>query len=165
MFRKLLLIILLLSNTVALSNLGEQREKLNEIATCITLAAHQYRLDPLVLLAIKYVESSDWLQVAPRQNSNGTWDLGLMQINTVWESVLSENGISRSDLEEPCKNIAVGAWILAKKIDRHGLWGGVGRYHSGTPRLSQRYSDKVKAVWKELKARQLYLESTESYWE
>lgn len=162
--RYLLLPVLLINTTTVLANINDQ-EKLNEVAICITVAAHQYHLDPLVLLAVKYVESSNKLDIAPRQNSNGTWDFGLMQINTVWETVLSKNGINRADLEDPCKNIAVGAWILAEKIDRYGLWEGVGRYHSNTPHLLQRYRDKVKAVWEELKIKQSYLQDINRYTE
>ena len=132
------------------ANVNTKTDLSSDIAVCIATAAHQYALDPLLLLAVKYVETADRTDTPIRYNKNGSWDIGLMQINTVWKDTLSRHGISSADLEIPCKNIAVGAWILADKIKQKGIWEGVGSYHSNTPRLSQRYRDKVKAVWDEL---------------
>ena len=132
------------------ANVNTKTDVSSDIAVCIATAAHQYALDPLLLLAVKYVETADRTDTPIRYNRNGSWDIGLMQINTVWKDTLNRHGISAADLESPCKNIAVGAWILADKIKQKGIWEGVGSYHSNTPHLSQRYRDKVKAVWDEL---------------
>ena len=132
------------------ANVDTKADLTSDIAVCIATAAYQYELDPLLLLAVKYVETADRTDTPIRHNTNGSWDIGLMQINTVWRDTLDRHGLSFSDLEIPCKNIAVGAWILADKIKLKGIWEGVGSYHSNTPHLSQRYRDKVKAVWDEL---------------
>ena len=132
------------------ANVNTKTDLSSDIAVCIATAAHQYALDPLLLLAVKYVETANRTDTPIRYNKNGSWDIGLMQINSVWKDTLSRHGISSADLEIPCKNIAVGAWILADKIKQKGIWEGVGSYHSNTPHLSQRYRDKVKAVWDEL---------------
>ncbi len=132
------------------ANVNTKADVFSDIAVCIATAAHQYELDPLLLLAVKYVETADRTDTPIRYNKNGSWDIGLMQINTVWKDTLNRYGISSDDLKVPCKNIAVGAWILADKIKHKGTWEGVGSYHSNTPHLSQRYRDKVKAVWEEL---------------
>ena len=141
--------IVLVSHSVA-ANISTKDAVSSEIASCIAVAAHRYNLDPLLLLAVKYVETADRTDTPIRYNKNGSWDVGLMQINSVWKETLSRHGVSYADLEVPCKNIAVGAWILADKIKRKGLWEGVGAYHSNTPHLSLRYRTKVKAVWEEL---------------
>ena len=145
-----LILMVLLTYSVA-ANVDTKYNLTSEIATCIASAAHQHSLDPLLLLAVKYVETANRTDTPIRHNKNGTRDIGLMQINTVWEATLHHFGIDYSDLETPCTNIAVGAWILANRIKRKGLWEGIGAYHSNTPHLSQRYQAKVKAVWEELK--------------
>ena len=145
-----LILIILAAHSVA-ANVNHEIDLTSEIAACIAASAHQYGLDPLLLLAVKYVETADRTDTPIRYNTNGTWDIGLMQINTVWKDTLSGYGIDYNDLEVPCTNIAVGAWILAGGIKRKGLWKGIGAYHSNTPHLSQRYQTKVKEVWQELK--------------
>ena len=147
---KYLFIFIVLGAHSVNANINTKTDVSSDIAVCIATAAHQYALDPLLLLAVKYVETADRTDTPIRHNKNGSWDIGLMQINTVWKDTLSRHGISFADLEIPCKNIAVGAWILADKIKRKGIWEGVGSYHSNTPHLSQRYRDKVKAIWDEL---------------
>ena len=122
-----------------------------EVAACMAVAAERFGLDPLVLYAIKHVESSNQLEVATRHNSNGSRDVGLMQINSVWFDELQRRfSINEARLEEPCVNIAVAAWILNQHVQSHGLWVGVGRYHSTTPSLRRAYTDKVKNVWDSL---------------
>ena len=143
------ILMMLIAHSVV-ANVNTKIDLSSEIAACIAVAAHQYDLDPLLLLAVKYVETADRTDTPIRYNKNGSWDIGLMQINTVWKDTLNRYGISDADLEIPCKNIAVGAWILADKIKQKGLWEGVGSYHSNTPYLSRRYRTKVKEVWEEL---------------
>ena len=147
---KHIFIFIVLGAHSANANINTKTDVSSDIAICIATAAHQYALDPLLLLAVKYVETADRTDTPIRHNKNGSWDIGLMQINTVWKDTLNRHGISAADLEIPCKNIAVGAWILADKIKQKGIWEGVGSYHSNTPHLSQRYRDKVKVVWDEL---------------
>lgn len=144
-----LIITALIAHPVAAS-INTKIDLPSEIAACIATAAYRYDLDPLLLLAVKYVETADRTDTPIRYNKNGSWDIGLMQINTIWKDTLERYGISYGDLESPCKNIAVGAWILAGKIKQKGLWEGVGAYHSQTPHLSRRYQTKVKAIWEEL---------------
>ncbi|MBC6414477.1 MAG: lytic transglycosylase domain-containing protein [Chromatiales bacterium] len=144
-----LILIVSLAHSAA-ANIDPDYNLTSEIAACIASAAHQHNLDPLLLLAVKYVETADRTDTPIRYNKNGSWDIGLMQINTVWRDTLHRYGIDYNDLEIPCTNIAVGAWILANNIKRKGLWEGVGAYHSSTAPLSQRYRTKVKEVWQEL---------------
>lgn len=60
-------------------------------------------------------------------------DVGLMQINSSWFPTLYVMGITRNDLmDNPCQNIYVGAWILAKNIASNGVnWESVGAYNAG----------------------------------
>ena len=83
-------------------------------------------------------------------NTNGTYDLGPMQINTIWVPALAnywrvpEKTALRWVRDDACVNIGVGAWILRKKMNETGsLAAGIAGYHSGTPGIGGAYRDKV----------------------
>jgi len=117
----------------------------NTIATaCREEAAKRYQVNSTLLYAIARTESG----LNPRaigQNSNGSRDIGLMQINSAWLPALSSYGITERDLYEPCTSIHVGAWILAGNIQRLGYtWDAVGAYNTPNPALARTYIDKVR---------------------
>lgn len=83
-------------------------------------------------------------------NTNGSYDLGPMQINTIWLGTLAEKMGVEEDrivarlIYDPCFNIGVGTWILSTHIqDTGNFWQGVARYHSRTPHIGQRYAMRV----------------------
>lgn len=83
------------------------------------------------------------------RNTNGSDDLGPMQINTFWLPTLKQYGISVSDLKnDVCTNLAVGAWILRKEYARFGNWEqAVAAYNAGPSGVSKpvgrAYASKV----------------------
>ncbi len=89
---------------------------------CMTLVASLYHLPPGVLPAIRTVEGGKIGLAHP--NTNGTEDLGLMQVNTLWIAPLARyTGLAASAvrarlLNEPCFNIAAAGAIMATYLSR-----------------------------------------------
>jgi len=73
--------------------------------------------------------------------------LSILQINSRWLETIAPYGYTKQDLQyNPCKNVAVGAWILGLSIaEGVDAWKGVGNYHSHTPKLNEGYGKKVRA--------------------
>jgi soluble lytic murein transglycosylase-like protein len=129
---KYILIILFINTTYALS-----------IDKCFNIASKEYQIPSKLLRAIAKTETNLDSQ-AIHINSNHSYDLGIMQINSSWLATLNKVGISRIDLLNGCTNIQVGAWILAQNIKRYGFsQQALGAYHSATPVLQQEYAQLV----------------------
>ena len=118
------------------------------LALCIFTAAQTYSVPPTVILGVLHVEGGKVGMASP--NTNGTFDLGPMQINTIWVPQLSkywgvtEKTALRWVRDDACINIGVGAWILRAKMNQAGsMAAGIEHYHSATPPLGLRYRDKV----------------------
>lgn len=121
--------------------------------TCFERAGAYYQINPLLLKAIARQESG-MNPAAIGQNTNGTQDLGIMQINTAHLPTLARAGIGRQHLMDACTNIAVGAWVLAGSVRRYGMsWSAVGAYHSPTAWRRQDYAVKIsRHLLRELRA-------------
>jgi hypothetical protein len=119
---------------------------------CMAAAAAFYHLPPRVLPSIQAVEGGRPALV--QVNTNGTADLGVMQINTIWVEPLARYAhmtgpvvIDRL-LHDPCFNIAASAAIMRVYLGeaRGNLMVAIGYYHSHTPSLSAAYQEKVLAA-------------------
>jgi soluble lytic murein transglycosylase-like protein len=111
---------------------------------CWDDAARRYNVSGDLLYAIARTESGLNPQAIGR-NTNGSRDIGLMQINSAWLPTLASHGIGERDLYEPCTNIHVGAWILAGNVNRLGYtWEAVGAYNAANPARRRAYADKVR---------------------
>jgi hypothetical protein len=109
------------------------------IEGCIYAAASVYHEPPAVLLILLNVEGGTLGSVS--HNTNGTVDIGPMQVNQLWIPKLVAHW--RADPQTTyealrdnfCANVEAGAWILRQGLDKaHGdFWGGVGYYHSYDP--------------------------------
>ncbi|MFL9876671.1 lytic transglycosylase domain-containing protein [Paraburkholderia megapolitana] len=112
-------------------------------ADCIDDAAAYHHVNPALAHAIAAVESR-FSPVARHVNSNGSEDIGLMQVNSVWFPTLARFGISRAALFDGCTNAYIGVWILSQKLSQYGLtWNGVGAYNSATPSKRLRYARRI----------------------
>lgn len=115
----------------------------DDLHSCFRRASMRYDISQRLLEAIAQVESSG-NPMAINRNSNGSEDIGLMQINSFWLPKLEEYGITRQDLFDPCVSIDVGAWILADNIARHGYsWEAVGAYNAASQDKRLKYARKV----------------------
>lgn len=116
---------------------------------CMALVAQIYGLPPRVLPSIQAVEGGG-IGVVHR-NRDGTEDMGVMQINTLWLPALSRYSrlpvpaVRDRLLDNACYNIAAAGMILRTYLDetRGDLMLAVGNYHSHTPLLNQSYQAKV----------------------
>jgi len=100
--------------------------------SCFEQAGTYYRISPDLLEAIARTESSLDPLALNTSNRNGSWDIGLMQVNSRHLSTLLSWGITADQLYDPCTSIWVGAWILAGNITRYGYtWRAVGAYNAG----------------------------------
>jgi soluble lytic murein transglycosylase-like protein len=110
-------------------------------AFCFEEAGKAYGISPLLLWGIAKTESSFNSQ-AVNVNTNGSYDYGVMQINSSWYKTLGAETWER--LSDPCTNVYVGAWVLAQCIQRNGYtWEAVGCYNSGNPKKRKMYARKV----------------------
>lgn len=99
---------------------------------CWDDAAKYHGLDPWLLYAIAKTESS-FNPSAINRNKNGTYDVGLMQINSIHLPELQKYGIPASALKNACASTYIGAWILAKNFKRYGhTWEAIAAYNVGS---------------------------------
>jgi len=111
---------------------------------CWEEAAQYYGVNPYLLYAIAKTESS-LNPSAINRNKNGSYDIGLMQINSSWLPTLRKYGVEEKDLYDPCTSIQVGAWILSQNMRRMGVtWEAVGAYAAVSPEKRIQYAKKVQ---------------------
>lgn len=121
------------------------------ISQCMQDAGKKYNIHPYLLWAIAKQESS-FNPRAVGKNSDGSEDIGLMQINSTWLGTpekpgrLFKLGIRRHHLFDPCISIDVGAWVLAHNFKQFGVnWRAVGAYNAKTEWKRERYARKIQA--------------------
>lgn len=112
--------------------------------TCVLDAARTHEIPVAALFAILATEGGKTGEAL--SNTNGTWDLGPFQVNTVHLMDLAAIGISPSAvLCDGCVNAHAAAWLLRKEYRRTGnLWQAIGAYHSRTPHLRDAYLRRVR---------------------
>lgn len=110
---------------------------------CINHAAIAYHVPAKVIISVIKQEAGHNGQAV--KNHNGSYDYGVMQINSIWLAKLARYGYSKDDLQfNPCKNVEAGTWILAHGIaEGKTIWQGIGNYNSHTEKFNQQYSHRI----------------------
>ncbi len=150
---------------IALTVIGALFLALPAKAFCFNEAGLRYHVDPLLLRAMTKVESNDNPEaINYNRNKKGqitSHDDGLMQINSIHIPGLLAMGVLRSEKElltNPCLNVQVGAWILARHLQVCGVtWECLGSYNAGfaTDNKTRRmiYARKVYDMYLRLSGR------------
>jgi hypothetical protein len=124
---------------------------------CMIAAASFHHLPVQALEAIQSVEGGAVGTISA--NKDGSADLGLMQVNTLWvpavaRATRSNETVTRTKLvADGCFSVKVAAAILdVYRVEAHGdILEAVGRYHSHTPVLKAAYQMKVLAAARRLR--------------
>ncbi|OIQ99317.1 transglycosylase SLT domain protein [mine drainage metagenome] len=130
---------------------------------CWAEAAQRYGVSADLLYAIARAESNLNPQAANRSHiqRTGSYDIGLMQINSGHLRTLFRHGIKEADLYEPCTNIMVGAWLLADSFSHRGAtWDAVGAYNAACSQLKDDACLKARAKYAWRVYRQLSVQRT-----
>jgi soluble lytic murein transglycosylase-like protein len=122
-----------------------------DLPPCLDQIASHYQVPPAIIRSISEVEGGrPGIKVGP--NRDGSYDLGLMQINTRWVDGsfnvdLRTFGVTERELlSNDCTNLAVGAWLLRYHMDRHGNWEtAAAAYHAGESKRHARYAKAYAA--------------------
>jgi hypothetical protein len=130
--------------------LGASRTGMIPYLKCMLVVAATVGLPPRVLPVIQKIEGGSAGIV--RQDSNGTEDFGVMQVNSIWIGPLAARAeISEADtrqrlIDDPCFNIAAAGLILQSYLaETHGaLLPAIGDYHSHTPALNEAYATQAE---------------------
>jgi soluble lytic murein transglycosylase-like protein len=124
---------------------------------CWEQAGRAYGVDPWLLYGIAVVESSLNPRAANLRHlaRTGSYDIGLMQINSRNLPSLAAMGVAPDHLWDACTSIYVGARILREKFDRYGVsWEAVGAYNASCTRLRGAACRKARMdyAWKVYRA-------------
>ncbi|MEJ5339251.1 MAG: lytic transglycosylase domain-containing protein [Aquificaceae bacterium] len=116
-----------------------------DLSLCFQQASEVYDIPKKLMVVIAYVESG-LNPKAYNRNKNGTYDIGIMQVNSSNIPLLMRKGIigGEQDLWHPCKNIMAGGYILRECILKNGVsWKAVDCYNKG-----KNARETSKYVWK-----------------
>lgn len=124
-----------------------------ERVICSIMASVKYEVPANIMLAIAEKEGGkpgSWVK-----NSNGTFDVGSMQFNTVYLKDLVKYGITAEAVASPgCYPFDLAAWRVRNHLlhDEDDIWTRAANYHSRTPKYNSIYrADLIKKAgrWQE----------------
>lgn len=119
---------------------------------CVIEASRAQEVPLAAIVAILATEGGQVGRVSI--NTNATYDIGPMQINSPWLEELARHDVAEAlVMNNGCVNVLVGAWIFRQALDeaRGDVWAAIGRYHSRTGELALRYQRRVyEALHREL---------------
>ncbi|ECH9341663.1 conjugal transfer protein [Salmonella enterica subsp. diarizonae] len=113
-----------------------------ERVVCSITAAIKYQVPANIMLAIAEKEGGSTGLENKNRNSNGSYDVGRMQFNTLYLKDLKKYGITAEDVAQPgCYSYDLAAWRIRGHIknDRGDIWTKAANYHSRTPYYNEIY--------------------------
>ncbi len=119
-------------------------------ASCWSEAAQRYGVSADLLYAVASAESDLKPQAINLSHKarTGSYDIGLMQINSGHLGKLASAGITERDLYDPCTNVKVGAWILSQVFEKHGVsWDAVGAYNAACTQLKAEACQQARSKY------------------
>jgi len=129
---------------------------------CKSKISKHFHIPEVILDAYLLTEKADPGHI--RKNTDGTWDVGYMQINSVnWKSIYKKFNVVPTDIRyNGCINLMVGAHIIRGHLDDAGKgkienWRAffkvAANYHSKTDKINNIYQEKwienLKAILEE----------------
>ncbi|MHB1681063.1 MAG: lytic transglycosylase domain-containing protein [bacterium] len=161
------LIILLILICLVLIPAKAYGKNSTSLMLCFNKASNLYNVPASILLAIADVESgfnpyaidvegisyfpdsyNQAINIVDKYRGSTSIDIGIMQVNSFWFNRLN---YPLSYGLEPCNDIYLGAYVLARKIARYGYnWRGIAAYHSNNHTAGLVYANKVYAVLREI---------------
>ena len=113
---------------------------------CVITAAVRHGVPANVLLALASLEGGKNGQLV--RNTNGSYDVGHFQINTIH---FGEKGVFNHIRKDDaawrgCFNAEMAAWFLRQRLDAPtggDYWARVATYHSATPKYNSIYRSKL----------------------
>jgi len=118
---------------------------------CKTMVSDKLSLPEFILDTYLLTEGAPAGHI--RENSDDTYDIGPMQINSInWPIFYQEFGVTPLEIRfDGCINLAAGAYLIRKQLDRYSkksmdsweiFFKVAANYHSKTPEVNQRYKEK-----------------------
>lgn len=111
---------------------------------CVVQAANRFTLPVALLEAVVTQESAQRCPARHPRNADGSYDIGCAGINSTWLPLLTHRfHLTEQDLTDPCINIHVGAWLLARNFVQYGdHWRAVGAYNARSE------TKRMEYVWR-----------------
>lgn len=109
----------------------------------LQISAHKYNVPLKILRAIAQVETKMGTTRLLHRNSNGTYDFGPLQINTVnWQTTCKHLNVATLQGNTDCGALILSQHKRAASYDAQ-WWA---RYNSKTPSVKAKYAQRVYAA-------------------
>lgn len=130
-------------------------------AECMKVASQSYGIHQDILYAILLVEGGS-VGRDSKANKNGTYDIGLFQINSMHRKTFESQGISEEELrDDGCTNAIAAAWHLKRVLTpdviseiktQDDYLRAIALYHSATPEFNKIYAAKLRKAFERMYA-------------